>query len=91
MELSELFVNDLGLLCYYHGDFVTIDIGINAIFLGNKVIVGYCPNVYSIYEDPELVFRLLQENYGLFINEDYVAGMYSIEYLLSLRAQFTKD
>ena len=90
--LSNLFVNDIGLLCLDMVDYVVIDVGVNGVEFGGKLIgFGINPNVYSIYSDPFLVFSLLRADYGLFVGEDYVEGLYSIGYMLGLRSLFTKD
>ncbi len=91
-ELSKLFVNPMGLLCLETDNFSVIDVGLNTskdyIKLGAMVIeninIGFTPNVFSIYEDRELVFNLAQEKYGLFKNEKYVPGLYTAEYVLTL-------
>ena len=91
-ELSKLFVNPLGLLCLETDNFSVIDVGLNVTIdktqIGPLVTVseyyGFTPNVFSIYEDRELVFNLAQEKYGLFENEKYVPGLYTAEYVLSL-------
>ena len=91
-ELSKLFVNPLGLLCLETDNFSVIDVGLNVTIdktqVGPLVIVsehyGFTPNVFSIYEDREFTFRLAQEKYGLFEKEEYVPGLYSQEYVLSL-------
>lgn len=91
-ELSKLFVNPLGLLCLETDTYSVIDVGLNVSTketkLGSILIVeqhvGFTPNVFSIYEDRELVFNLAQEKYGLFENEKYVPGLYTAEYVLSL-------
>ena len=91
-ELSKLFVNPLGLLCLETDNFSVIDVGLNVSTketkLGSILIVeqhvGFTPNVFSIYEDRELVFNLAQEKYGLFENEKYILGLYTAEYVLSL-------
>ena len=91
-DLSKLFVNPLGLLCLETDNYSVIDVGLNVskkfTQLGPIVIeqisIGFTPNVFSIYEDRELVFNLAQEKYGLFENEKYVPGLYTAEYVLSL-------
>ena len=91
-DLSKLFVNPLGLLCLETDNYSVIDVGLNVSTketrLGAILIVeqhvGFTPNVFSIYEDRELVFNLAQEKYGLFENEKYVPGLYTAEYVLSL-------
>ena len=91
-DLSKLFVNPLGLLCLETDNYSVIDVGLNVskkfTKLGPVVIeeinVGFTPNVFSIYEDRELTFRLAQEKYSLFEKEEYVPGLYSQEYVLSL-------
>ena len=91
-DLSKLFVNPLGLLCLETDNYSVIDVGLNVSKnfrqLGSVLIedisIGFIPNVFSIYEDRELTFRLAQEKYGLFENEEYVPGLYSQEYVLSL-------
>lgn len=91
-DLSKLFVNPLGLLCLETDNYSVIDVGLNVskkfIQLGPVVIeqisIGFTPNVFSIYEDRELTFRLAQEKYGLFEKEKYVPGLYAQEYVLVL-------
>ena len=91
-DLSKLFVNPLGLLCLETDNYSVIDVGLNVsknfIQLGPVLIegisIGFTPNVFSIYEDREFTFRLSQEKYGLFENEEYVPGLYTQEYVLSL-------
>ena len=91
-DLSKLFVNPLGLLCLETDNYSVIDVGLNVskkfTQLGPIVIeqisIGFTPNVFSIYEDRELVFNLAQEKYGLFENEKYVPGLYTAEYVLTL-------
>lgn len=91
-ELSKLFVNPLGLLCLETDTYSVIDVGLNVSTKETKSgsiliveqYIGFTPNVFSIYEDRELVFNLAQEKYGLFENEKYVPGLYTQEYVLSL-------
>ena len=91
-DLSKLFVNPLGLLCLETDNYSVIDVGLNVskkfTQLGPVVIeqisIGFTLNVFSIYEDKEFTFRLAKEKYGLFENEEYVPGLYSQEYVLSL-------
>ena len=91
-DLSKLFVNPLGLLCLETDNYSVIDVGLNVskkfIQLGPVVIeqisIGFTPNVFSIYEDRELTFRLAQEKYGLFKDEKYVPDLYAQEYVLVL-------
>lgn len=91
-DLSKLFVNPLGLLCLETDNYSVIDVGLNVsktfTQLGPVVIeqisIGFTPNVFSIYEDREFTFRLAQEKYCLFEKEEYVPGLYSQEYVLSL-------
>ena len=91
MELSNLFVNDLGLLCLDMVDYVVLDVGINVIERELFTAVGFSCNVFSIYEDPELMFNILKDKYCLFTSEYYVPGLYSPDYLIYLRSSFTND
>lgn len=91
-DLSRLFVNPLGLLCLETDNYSVIDVGLNVSrnfrqlgpVLIEEISIGFTPNVLSIYEDREFTFRLAQKKYGLFENEEYVPGLYSQEYVLSL-------
>ena len=91
-DLSKLFVNPLGLLCLETDNYSVIDVGLNVskkfTQLGPVVIeqisIGFTPNVLSIYEDREFTFRLAQDRFGLFEKEDYIPGLYTQEYVLSL-------
>ena len=89
MELSKLFVSPTGLLCLDMGDYTVLDVGLNSI--EDFGFVGFCHNVFSIYESRFMMFMILKTNYGLFPNEDYIEGLYSVGYLLELRAQFSLD
>ena len=91
-DLSKLFVNPLGLLCLETDNYSVIDVGLNVSknfrqldpVLIEEISIDFTPNVFSIYEDREFTFRLAQEKYGLFENEEYVPGLYTQEYVLSL-------
>lgn len=91
-DLSKLFVNPLGLLYLETDNYSVIDVGLNVSrnfrqlgpILVEEISIGFTPNVFSIYDDREFTFRLAQEKYGLFENEEYVPGLYTQEYVLSL-------